>query len=97
MASLTSAKQRLEQAVSRLESAVQSASVKEAEESRVEILESERAELDAQLTTLRGEHQSLERRLSTAQGDYEALEKVMDQVSDRLDATIGRLREVLEG
>lgn len=96
MASITTAKQRLEKAVSRLESAVQTATAKDAEGARVGILESERAKLDTQLAALRVEHETLERQYSTAQGDYVALEKVIDQVSDRLDATIGRLRKVLE-
>lgn len=97
MASITTSKQRLEKAVSRLESAVQTVSAKDAGSARVETLESERTKLDAQLSALRVEHESLEQQFSTAQGDYVALEKVIDQVSDRLDATIGRLRKVLEG
>ena len=59
--------------------------------------ETERATLDSQLSTLRLEHETLEKQYSSAQGNYVALEKVIDQVSDRLDATIGRLRKVLEG
>lgn len=96
MASITTAKQRLENAVTRLESAVQTVSGKDADDTRVEVLESERAKLDTQLSALRVEHETLERQYSTAQGENVALEKVIDQVSDRLDATIGRLREVLE-
>ncbi len=96
MASITTSKQRLEKAVTRLESAVQTVSEKDEEGARVETLESERAKLDTQLSALRMEHETLERQYSTAQGDYVALEKVIDQVSDRLDATIGRLRKVLE-
>lgn len=96
MASITTAKQRLENAVTRLESAVQTVSGKDADGTRVEVLESERAKLDTQLSALRVEHETLERQYSTAQGENVALEKVIDQVSDRLDATIDRLREVLE-
>ena len=99
MASITTAKQRLEKAVTRLESAVQTVSAKDAndaEGARVETLESERAKLDTQLSALRVEHETLEQQYSTARGDYVALEKVIDKVSDRLDATIGRLCKVLE-
>lgn len=97
MASITTAKQRLEKAVTRLESAAQTVSAKDADGARLEILESERAELNTQLSALRVERETLVQQYSTAQGDYVALEKVIDQVSDRLDATIGRLRKVLEG
>lgn len=96
MASITTSKQRLEKAVTRLESAVQTVSAKDAEGGRADVLESERAKLDTQLSALRVKHETLEQQYSTAQGDYVALEKVIDQVSDRLDATIGRLRKVLE-
>ncbi len=61
MASITTAKQRLEKAVTRLESAVQTVSAKDAEGARLEILESERAKLDTQLSALRVEHETLER------------------------------------
>ncbi len=97
MASITTAKQRLEKAVARLESAVQTVSERDGEGSRIEILESERAELDVQFSALQVKHETLEQQFSSAQGDNVALEKVIDQVSDRLDATIDRLRKVLEG
>lgn len=97
MASITTSKQRLEKAVTRLESAVQTVSSKDGEGARAETLETERATLDSQLSALRLEHETLEKQYSSAQGNYVALEKVIDQVSDRLDATIGRLRKVLEG
>ena len=97
MASITTAKQRLEKAVARLETAVQTVSKRDVQSSRVEILESERAQLDVQLSALRVKHETLERQFSSAQGDNVALEKVIDQVSDRLDTTISRLRKVLEG
>ncbi len=96
MASITSARQKLESAVERLESAAKMVS-KEGGGGRDQVLELERDKLDAQLTALRVKHESLEQRYSSAQGEYEALEKVIDRVSDRLDATIGRLRDVLEG
>lgn len=97
MASITTAKQRLEKAVARLESAVQTVSERDGESSRVGTLESERAALDVQLSALQAKHETLEQQFSSAQGDNVALEKVIDQVSDRLDATIDRLRKVLEG
>ena len=96
MASITSARQKLESAVERLESAAKMVS-KDGGGGRSQVLELERDKLDSQLTALRVKHESLEQQFSNAQGEYEALEKVIDRVSDQLDATIGRLRDVLEG
>jgi len=64
--------------------------------SKTSELEKERGQLTTELTSLRTEHKGVTEQLQTLQEDYKALEKVVDQVTDRLDTTIDRLRSVLE-
>ena len=92
MAERESAKTRLEDAVARLETAI----VGVTDTSKASELEKERGQLTAELTSLKGEHKGVTEQLQTLQDDYKALEKVVDQVTDRLDTTIDRLRSVLE-
>jgi len=87
-----SAKTRLEEAVARLESAIGGV----ADGPKAADVEKERSKLSEELTALRGEHQNVTQQLQSLQDDYASLEKVVDQVTDRLDATIERLRSVLE-
>ena len=87
-----SAKNRLEEAAARLETAIAGV----ADGPKTSELEKERAQLSDELGALRTEHTAVTRQLQSLQDDYKALEKVVDQVTDRLDATIERLRAVLE-
>ena len=92
MAERESAKTRVEDAVARLEAAI----VGVTDTTKTSELEKEPGELTAELTSLKGEHKGVSEQLQTLQGDYKELEKVVDQVTDRLDTTIDRLRSVLE-
>ena len=92
MAERESAKTRVEDAVARLETAILSVT----DTTKTSELEKERGQLTAELTSLKSEHKGVSEQLQTLQGDYKELEKVVDQVTDRLDTTIDRLRSVLE-
>ena len=92
MAERESAKTRVEDAVARLETAILSVT----DTTKASELEKERGQLTAELTSLKGEHKGVSEQLQALQGDYKELEKVVDQVTDRLDTTIDRLRSVLE-
>jgi archaellum component FlaC len=92
MAERESAKTRVEDAVARLETAILGVT----DTTKTSELEKERGKLAAELTSLKSEHKGVSEQLQTLQGDYKELEKVVDQVTDRLDTTIGRLRSVLE-
>ena len=92
MAERETAKTRVEDAVTRLEAAI----VGVTDTTKTSELEKEHGQLTAELTSLKGEHKGVSEQLQTLQGDYKELEKVVDQVTDRLDTTIDRLRSVLE-
>ena len=92
MAERESAKTRVEDAVTRLETAILGVT----DTAKTSELEKERGQLTAELISLKGEHKGVSEQLQTLQSDYKELEKVVDQVTDRLDATIDRLRSVLE-
>ena len=81
-------------ALGKLESAVQGVGVRASEEATK--LRSEREGLDSQLTTLNANHASLNDRLVTVQASYTELEQTINQVTKRLDATIGQLKSVLD-
>jgi len=81
---------RLEQAIADRISAVEKSAAK-----RVESLESEVNSLKSRLNSLQAEKNALATALEDAQVEYRVLENITDTVRDRLDETIGRLREVL--
>ncbi len=84
---MESARARLEQALSRLEEMA----------TRVEPGQDGESEaLAAELGALKNEHQTLGQRLREMEADYEALRQVTDTVSQRLDATIGELKSLLD-
>ena len=89
--------ERLEQSVGRLEHAVvdRVAAAETAVAERVAALEAEIGSLKNQLQSLQVEKDALTRALDNAKVEYRVLENVTDTVRDRLDGTIGRLREVL--
>ena len=92
-----SAAERLERSVDRLERAVAdriSAADASAAE-RVEALRSENESLKSRLKALQTEKDALAGALEDANLEYRVLENAADTVRDRLDETIGRLREVL--
>jgi cell division protein FtsB len=96
MAKIDAAKQKLEQALARLEGAVSTLAERGAGPDP-EALTAEKAQLESELSALKAEHTELAGCLDAAHENYAALEKVIDTVSERLDTTIGRLRTVLEG
>ncbi len=84
---MESARARLEQALRRLEEVV----------TRVEPGQDAESEaIAAELGALKNEHQTLGQRLREMEADYEALRQVTDTVSQRLDATIGELKSLLD-
>ncbi len=87
---LDSAKERLEAVVSHLEAIVAGAG------QRAEA-EAEAQAMAGDLETLRADHDSLGQAFKALRTDYAALREVADTASARLDATIGRLRSVLDG
>lgn len=92
-----SAAERLERSIDRLERAVadrMSAANTSAAE-RIEALESENESLKSRLKALQTEKDALAGALEDANVEYRVLENAADTVRDRLDETIGRLREVL--
>jgi len=97
MADIESAKKRLEQAVDRLETAVETVTSDGNPKERISALEADRARLGSELSALRSQNDEMAKRLNGLQQDYGALEKLLDRVSDRLDSTIGRLRSVVDG
>lgn len=102
-----SAAERLERSLDRLEQAVadriSTAGASAAE--RVEALESANESLKSRLNVAQteqgalaralAEKDALARALEDANAEYRVLENAADTVRDRLDETIGRLREVL--
>ena len=91
------ATERLERSVNRLEQAVTDrvAAAEMAVAERVTALEAEVGSLKNQLQSLQMEKDALASALDNAKIEYRVLENVTDTVRDRLDGTIGRLREVL--
>lgn len=85
---LEAAKDRLEQALSRLEEMV--ARVGQGPEAGAQATARE-------LVALKADHQSLGETLKEVEADYAALRQVTDTVSSRLDATILELKSILEG
>ncbi|MCP5432171.1 MAG: DUF4164 family protein [Alphaproteobacteria bacterium] len=53
------------------------------------------SDLERELKALREDRARLQRELDAARSEYGRLEKVTDEVSERLDGTIGELRSVL--
>ncbi len=91
------ATERLEQSVGRLEQAVTDriAAAETAVAERGAALEAEIGSLKNKLQSLQMEKDALASALDDAKVEYRVLENVTDTVRDRLDGTIGRLREVL--
>ncbi|MBH61843.1 MAG: hypothetical protein CL569_05220 [Alphaproteobacteria bacterium] len=87
----------LERSVERLEKAVADriTAAETAVAERISALETELSSLKTQLQSLTAEKDALASALDDANVEYRVLENVMDTVRDRLDGTIGRLREVL--
>lgn len=97
MSEEVAAAERLERSLDRLEQAVadriSTAGASAAE--RVEALESANESLKSRLSAVQTEKGALARALEDANAEYRVLENAADTVRDRLDETIGRLREVL--
>ena len=90
---LNAAKQRLNQALSRLESGLKNTREKAG---RAETLEEERAGIAGELEVLRSARDRLAKKLATVERTYAAREKSTDTVSARLDSTIDQLKSVLD-
>ena len=91
------ATERFERSIGRLEEAIASriAAAEEAAAERVATLDSEIGSLKSQLTALLAEKEALSTALDEANVECRVLEDVADTVRDRLDETIGQLRQVL--
>ena len=89
--------ERLEQSVERLEKAVADkiSNAEMAVAERISALEADLDGLKSQLQSVMAEKDALASALDDVKIDYRVLENVTDTVRDRLDGTIGRLREVL--
>ena len=96
MTEVKAAKIKLEKAINRLETAVDSMSREQSKGDRVKVVSAEREVFKSNMVTLRAEKDELVKRLASVSADYKALEKVVDEVSARLDATIGKLRGILD-
>ena len=92
---MDSAKEKLERAVERLENAVGAAAENAGKISNMQTAEDDRARLDTELNRLKADHEELGKKYAAIVGDNAALEDAVSRVSDRLDATIDRLRAVL--
>lgn len=97
MSEEVSAAERLERSINRLERAVadRMSAVDTSAAERIEALESENESLKSRLKALQTEKDALAGALEDANVEYRVLENAADTVRDRLDETIGRLREVL--
>ncbi len=84
---METAKARLEQVLRRLEEVLTRDEPGQDGESEA---------IAAELGALKNEHQTLGQRLREMEADYEALRQVTDTVSQRLDATIGELKSLLD-
>lgn len=91
------ATERFERSVSRLEQAIAEriAAAEQAAAGRVAALEAEIGALKTHLKSLQAEKNALTTALDDANVEYRVLENVADTVRDRLDKSIGQLREVL--
>ena len=91
------ATERLEQSVDRLEKAVadRRSNAEAAVGKRISALEGDLNGLKSKLQSVTAEKDALASALDDVKVDYRVLENVTDTVRDRLDGTIGRLREVL--
>ena len=85
---------RLNEALGRLEAAVRGIGERASQEAMQ--LRAERVALNSQLTTMNTDHESLSDRLDNMQASYTELEQTIDQVTKRLDATIGQIKSVLD-
>jgi predicted nuclease with TOPRIM domain len=103
MSTLDEAREHLEQAINRLDGAIDrrlEATCSQAggvSQETLDRLETERARLAGELDSLRGEHAKLSDALNDAQKNYAASKVVDEAVAVRLDSVIGQLKTVLEG
>ena len=86
--------ERLRAALGRLETAIRSVGERSSEEASR--LRAEREELESRFAGLNADHAALNRRLDDMQAGHIELERTIDEVAKRLDATIGRLKNVLD-
>ena len=89
--------ERLEKSIERLEKAVAErlSDTETAVDQRISVLEADLHDLKSKLQSVTAEKDALASALDDVKVDYRVLENVTDTVRDRLDGTIGRLREVL--
>ncbi len=94
MANLNAAGERFDNAVARLETALD----KWVDDSNQNAAgwAKERERLDAELGSLKDDHARVSRQLKELSARHDALRRVTDTVSGQLDATVGELAELLE-
>lgn len=97
MAELDRARARLEQAVWRLETALQDVNLRGGASAELAQLEAERDALAREVSDLKAERDRLAKELEGTRADNATLQEVTDDVSARLGAAIGELKSVLEG
>ena len=89
--------ERLEKSIERLEKAVAErlSDTETAVDQRISVLEADLHDLKSKLQSVTAEKDALASALDDVKIDYRVLENLTDTGRDRLDGTIGRLREVL--
>jgi predicted nucleic acid-binding Zn-ribbon protein len=94
MANLKAAGKKFDQAIARLETALNKWADEANQDSAGRIEERER--LDAELGSLRDDHARVSRQLKELRARHDALRRVTDTLSGQLDETVGELAELLE-
>lgn len=98
MSEVDDAKGRLESALVRLDKILEAGAAEAGPKAaaRIADLETEAAELKAEIASLQAQNKDLGDQISQARTSYAALEEVADAVSSRLDSAIGGIRAVIE-
>lgn len=95
MSDIQNARDRLEQAVARLEHAVDETTAKSVDTSALEALTAERDGLQERLARVEEENQNLVQQLSDMSEQNRALEALTDQIAGRLDSSIDKLKAAM--
>jgi phage shock protein A len=100
MSDVDKAKERLENALVRLDKIVVAGAIEAGPKAaaRIAVFEAETAELKAEIAALQAQNKSLSEKISqarTSYAAYAALEEVADAVTGRLETAIGGIRSVI--
>lgn len=94
MADLKTAGQKFDDAISRLETALNTWS--ESADQKASDGQEERRQLKSELDRLKDDHTRVTREHQELQSRHDALKRVTESVSGELDATVGQLADLLE-